>query len=50
MSWFGMLQCHVDGNKTVMGCLLLSSDHIRFSLLGRVMTLVTAKGDTVNSH
>lgn len=50
MTWFVILQCHVDDSKMVMGCLLLSSDHIRFSLLGRVMTLVTAKGDTVNSH
>lgn len=30
MTWFVILQCHVDDNKMVMGYLLLSSDHIRF--------------------
>lgn len=37
MTCFVILQCHVGDNKMVMGCLLLSSDRVRFSLFGRVM-------------
>lgn len=37
MTCLEILQRHVGDYKAVMGCLLLSFDHVRFSLFGRVM-------------